>query len=349
MQPKTRLIPLLLSLAFLLAVTFPLAASAKLYRWVDEQGNVHYTDKIPPEQAKQERSEFNKQGVEVERVEAAKTPEELAKEQELERLREEQQKLIEQQKEADQALLRTYRSEDDLIMARDGKLTAIDVQIRLARNNIEAEKSHLADLQQLAADQERKGEQVSQDTLNRIDKLRNGLKENYDLILRKKQEQEAILKEFQNKLERYRALKHPNSESTAPAQGETPTIPLLDTMVLCNEQPACDTFWKRAQEYLRKNAVTPVQIASDNIVTTAAPKTDEQFSITVSRTNRPNENFTRIFLDLQCKDTTLGNAFCKSEQVQKIRDGFRPALGVKRVQPTGASSEQKASGKDHGP
>ena len=337
MQPKTRLILLLLPLV--LIVIFPLTASAKLYRWVDEQGNVHYTDKIPPEQAKQGRSEFNKEGVEVERVEAAKTPEELAKEQELERLRAEQQKLIEQQKEADEALLRTYRSEDDLIMARDGKLTAVDVQIRLARNNIETEKSHLADLQQHAADQERKGEQVSQTTLDRIEKLRKGLQDNYDLILRKKQEQEEILKDFQNKLERYRALKSPDNAPIAPIKSEKPSITLLDTMVLCNEQAACDTFWKRAQEYLRNNAVTPVQIASDNIVTTAAPANEEQFSITISRTIRPDENFTRIFLDLQCKDSTLGNALCKSERLQKIRDGFRPALGVKRVQQTGASPE----------
>ncbi len=334
MQPKTRLIPLLLSLAFALIVTFPLTASAKLYRWVDEQGNVHYTDQIPPEQAKQGRSEFNKEGVEVERVEAAKTEEELAKERELERLRAEQQKLIEQQKEADKALLRTYRSEDDLIMARDGKLTAIDVQIKLARNNIETQKSHLADLQQQAAEQERKGEKVSQATLDRIKKLRNGLKQNYDLILRKKQEQEEILKEFQNKLERYRALKTPNSTAAAAPQNDKPAVTQLDTMVLCNEQAACDTFWKRAQEYLRNNAVTPIQIASDNIVTTAAPANEEQFSITISRTIRPNENFTRIFLDLQCKSTSLGDALCKSERLQKIRAGFRPALGVKQVKPT---------------
>lgn len=339
MQHKNRLTPLLLIVTFALAATLPLTASAKLYRWVDEAGNVHYTDKIPPEHAKQERSEYNKQGVEVERVEAAKTPEELAKEQELERLRAEQQKLIEKQKEADEALLRTYRSEDDLIMARDGKLTAIDVQIRLARNNIETQKSHLADLQQRAADQERKGEEVSQSTLDRIEKLRKGLKENYELILRKKQEQEAILKEFQNKLERYRMLKNPSSAPTAPIQDKKPAITLLDTMVLCNEQAACDTFWSRAQEYLRKNAVTPIQISSDSIVTTAAPANDDQFSITVSRTTRPNENFTRIFLDLQCKDSSMGDVLCKSERTQKIRDGFRPALGVKRVQQPEATPE----------
>ena len=35
-----------------LACLLPMAAQAEVYRWTDEDGRVHYTDAVPPEQAK---------------------------------------------------------------------------------------------------------------------------------------------------------------------------------------------------------------------------------------------------------------------------------------------------------
>src|SRR6202795_407199 len=49
-----------------------------LYKWVDEQGVTHYGDHIPPEYAAQEQHVINAQGVEISRLEAQKTPEQLA-------------------------------------------------------------------------------------------------------------------------------------------------------------------------------------------------------------------------------------------------------------------------------
>src|ERR1700683_1693431 len=51
-----------------------------VYKWVDEQGVTHYGDHIPPEYAAQERHVINAQGVEISRLEAQKTPEQLAAE-----------------------------------------------------------------------------------------------------------------------------------------------------------------------------------------------------------------------------------------------------------------------------
>src|SRR6202035_6158845 len=51
-----------------------------LYKWVDEQGVTHYGDHIPPEYASQERHVINSQGVEISRLEAQKSPEALAAE-----------------------------------------------------------------------------------------------------------------------------------------------------------------------------------------------------------------------------------------------------------------------------
>ena len=55
-----------------------------MYKWVDEQGVTHYGDHIPPEYATQEQHVVNKQGIEVGHLEAQKTPEQLAEEEQKE-------------------------------------------------------------------------------------------------------------------------------------------------------------------------------------------------------------------------------------------------------------------------
>src|ERR1700754_3407747 len=52
--------------------------SAVTYRWTDEQGVVHYGDRIPPQYATKERAVLNSQGVEVRHLEAQRTPEQAA-------------------------------------------------------------------------------------------------------------------------------------------------------------------------------------------------------------------------------------------------------------------------------
>jgi len=50
------------------------------YRWTDEQGLVHYGDRIPPQYAQKERTILNSRGVEVRKLDAQKSPEQIAAE-----------------------------------------------------------------------------------------------------------------------------------------------------------------------------------------------------------------------------------------------------------------------------
>lgn len=50
----------------------------KLYRWVDDKGQAHFTDTLPEEALSQARTEYSRQGTEVRSVERALTPAELA-------------------------------------------------------------------------------------------------------------------------------------------------------------------------------------------------------------------------------------------------------------------------------
>jgi hypothetical protein len=312
----------------LLAMTFAFAtdtADAKMYRWVDEDGKVHYSDQVPPSEAKQARSELNSRGIEVDRVEAAKTPEEIARQRELEKLRAEQQRLIEKQEAEDRVLLATFRSEDDIIMARDGKITAVTVMISILRNNIKNAKARLAELQMVAAERERSGKKIFPITLQQIEERRNQIKESYASILQREQEQEEIRKKFQYDLDRFRILKNlkPGDEVESEEEREGT---LLETVILCENKASCDALWKQAEEYLKIHATTQLQLIGKNIMMTKAPLKDNDISITISRIANKDDAGLRLFMDLQCKNSPRGKDLCHSDKVRKIRTDFRHKL-----------------------
>ena len=121
--------------ASVLLVSLSLAATTdssgrKLYKWVDAQGVTHYGDQIPPEYASQERAVVNKQGVEVGRLEAQKTPEQLA---------EEERKRLEAEHSAsrDKNLLNTYVSVQEIERLRDQRLSLLTDQVKVTNQFLE--------------------------------------------------------------------------------------------------------------------------------------------------------------------------------------------------------------------
>jgi hypothetical protein len=99
----------------------------KLYRWVDNKGNVHYGDSVPAEYAEVEKQVVNEHGVTVDVLRGKKTDEELAAEKREEELRAER----ELRRRQDQALLATYLSVDEIIMHRDRRVELFQAQARV--------------------------------------------------------------------------------------------------------------------------------------------------------------------------------------------------------------------------
>jgi len=109
----------------------PAVAQKKLYRWVDNEGIVHYGDHIPPEYANQDRDLLNEQGVTVGFEEGEITPEERAEMARLAALEAEEQQRREDAARRDRALLDTYLTIADIEDLRDRRLELIDSQIRV--------------------------------------------------------------------------------------------------------------------------------------------------------------------------------------------------------------------------
>lgn len=104
-------------LALLLVVALP--AQAKMYKWVDEQGKVHYTDTLPPDSAGHGSSQVKKSGSVVKESESV---EERNKRLAEEAAEAERKKAANEQARKDRALLATFTSEQEIDLTRDRAL-----------------------------------------------------------------------------------------------------------------------------------------------------------------------------------------------------------------------------------
>src|SRR5210317_1685777 len=99
----------------------------KVYKWTDDEGNVHYSDSIPAEYAERPKEVLNDHGVTVGELEGKKTAEQL----EQERIENDRRVAQELQRRADQALLATYLSIEEIVMHRDRRVELFQAQSRV--------------------------------------------------------------------------------------------------------------------------------------------------------------------------------------------------------------------------
>lgn len=311
----------LLNLLVLLC-SFAIASSALaagIKKWVDDQGMVHYGSSIPPEYVNKEHSELNDRGIEVERVDRAKTPEEIAQQKELERLRREQQKIEAEQRAKDRVLLSMFRTEDDLIMVRDGKLAQIHSQVELKQKQIERLKTRLSKWLASAAASERRGNSLSTALKENLESTKSQIESGYAYILDKEEDKQQIAESYNRDLQRFRQLQslHPDRLS----RGDNRlVIPDVEGAFLCDNLAHCERLWPQAVVYAEQHANTPVELNGQRILMTHRARAPQDISITVSRLS--TRGLERIFLDIQCQATLAGRELCGSEKVSMIRREF---------------------------
>jgi hypothetical protein len=175
------------------------------YRWTDEQGVVHYGDRIPPQYAQKERAVLNSQGVEVRKLDAQKSPEQAAAEARA-------QQTFLRQKQHDAFLINNYSSVKDIEALRDVRLDQLRAQKTAAEQYVENLHSRLAALQTRArifkpyspkTDARRMPDDLAENLVHTLNELRT-----QSNVVNTKQEEESALKaQFQADIERYRELR----------------------------------------------------------------------------------------------------------------------------------------------
>ncbi len=113
---------LLVGAGWALADNIP--SGRRLYKWVDAQGVSHYGDQIPPEFANQEHEVFNAKGVQIDHLDAQKTPEQAA-------IEAQQKQAAEEHRQRDKNLLTTYVSVQEIERLRDQRLALLADQMRV--------------------------------------------------------------------------------------------------------------------------------------------------------------------------------------------------------------------------
>ena len=188
------------------------ATAAPLYKWVDEDGQIRYSDRLPPNQVRKEHQQLNSQGVVVTTKEAAKSEEEIAAEAEARRQQElqaaEQARLDELQHKKDQVLLLTFSSENELTLARDDRLEVLDSVIRLITSSIEKTQTQLSELEATAEEiYTSKDKEVPGGLAQKIEHFSRKIESRTDQLLLKIEEKNRINQQYELDLARYRELK----------------------------------------------------------------------------------------------------------------------------------------------
>ena len=201
------LLPLLAALAFAGVHSSVGADGKRLYRWVDEQGNVHYSDQVPADQSRPAKSILNERGMTVDQIEAAKTAEQLAEEKRLRQLEEERRREQQEQAARDRVLLNTFHSEADIIHARDSKITALENLIHISQNSLKHLDHQQRTLVKRAAAAERSGKPVPKEVADEIQQVRRQIGEANQYIEQKRKEQAEIRRQYEQDILRYRTIK----------------------------------------------------------------------------------------------------------------------------------------------
>jgi hypothetical protein len=206
--------------SFILLTALLMATSAtaeRVFKWVDSEGQIHYGNRVPPEYAKIERKEINDQGRTVKIYEAVMTPDEKAAAQKAAELEASKKALDEKRAIHDRSLLATYASEQDMLLARDGKISSIEALLQLTNSRIESMKQRLHGLTEEAATYERSGKQLPHTVEAQINNLRSQITRNEKFIKEKEQELGDINTQFDTDITRFIELtaEQENPETSA--------------------------------------------------------------------------------------------------------------------------------------
>ena len=184
----------------------PATQAGKLYKWVDENGQIRYGDRIPPQYARKSNETLNQQGITVDRQEAAKTPEQIAAAQRLEEAREAAERVQQDKDRKDRILLDTFTNEDEMVLTRDGKIQAIEAIIRVTNGRTEKLKLRLSELKTRAANIERSGKPVSDKLNAEISETRQQIAQNFTYVKSRSSDQQLIREQYEVDIARFREL-----------------------------------------------------------------------------------------------------------------------------------------------
>jgi Domain of unknown function (DUF4124) len=177
-----------------------------LYKWVDADGVTHYGDRIPPEYASQEQHVMNSRGIEISHVDAQKSADQLAAD--------EQKKADTAQRQLrDKNLLSTFASVQEIERLRDQRLTLLADQIKVTSLFLENLDVRM---KKLRADSVRfrpysadpKAPPMPDQLAEDLVRLSADVRTQEQNLKQKRGEEAAMSIQFESDIDRFKELKH---------------------------------------------------------------------------------------------------------------------------------------------
>lgn len=190
-------------------------AHAGLYRWVDETGKVHYSDKMPVAASKKAHSELTENGVVKKTIDpeatiklANKNQEELSlleqEKKRQEKIKQEQQELTAKKEKRDKFLLSTYDDESELIHFFEDKIKRLEGNSNILKAQSNVLHKKIIKLESTSSDIENK---ESRKLINKkIVQIKSNIKQYEKALKENGQEIISINLVYQNDYKRFSEL-----------------------------------------------------------------------------------------------------------------------------------------------
>ena len=195
-------------LLFLGSVAAYAGQTDRVYRWVDEDGQIHYGDSVPPEYSDLPKEVLNEHAVTVDHLEGRKTEEQLAAEAKAKELA--MQKEL--QLRADKALLATYLSVEEIVMHRDRRIELFQAQSRVTELYLRNLERRLTKLKREAAKYRPYSEDpdaplISQDLVADINETQETIARHQRNLLKFQEDEAQMVARFEGDINRFKSLK----------------------------------------------------------------------------------------------------------------------------------------------
>jgi len=172
------------------------------FRWVDDQGVVHYSDSVPAPAAGRDREVMNAEGVPVRHLDGQKSQAQIDAEAR-------ERAAVIKQKMHDTFLVTTYTSVKDIEALRDSRLEQLKTQRAAGQQYIETLKSRLGALQTRALAYRpytATGRSMPDDLAENLVRTLDEMKTQTSALARESEDETQLRTQFQGDIERYKEL-----------------------------------------------------------------------------------------------------------------------------------------------
>lgn len=183
-----------------------LHANPVFYRYKNAQGQLVLTQTLPAEFADKGYDVLNEKGRVTKTIPPALTPEEIKKRDE--KLEQERLALIEKKKQAerDEELKQLFSEPNDAVRVLNRNFQDIQSVVEIKRSNMLSLKSQIIDEESRAADRQRKGYSVGEDTLAKLSSLKKDVENTQKDIAELYNKLDLTLIEFDEKIKRLETI-----------------------------------------------------------------------------------------------------------------------------------------------